>query len=133
MAASTITFGNCRYKVPNLSAAKDFYAKAFDAKPYFDEPTWIVFQINDHQLWLEPDDLIGESVFETTDPFYRSSKHSKLIYWAVEDVHVICNRFRELGGTIYKPPKKNGPFTDAIAEDPWGNQLGLHSELFKGH
>jgi extradiol dioxygenase family protein len=130
MSAGFIQFGNCRYKVPDLSAAKMFYCKSFGVTPYFDEPTWVVLQINDYQLWLEPDDLTEDSVYESTDPFYNpASKQTKPTFWVVANVQEICNRFKELGGTIFKAPKKDGPFTYAIVNDPWGNKVGLHSRL----
>jgi lactoylglutathione lyase len=126
MSTGTIAFGDFRYKVSDLSAARNFYSRCFGVKPYFDEPTWVVFEIHNYQLWLEPDNLI-ESIYETTNPFYELSKDRKLTYWAVENVEEICNRFRDLGGVILKVPKKDGPFTDALVKDPWNNELGLHS------
>ena len=130
MSTGAIAFGDCRYKVSDLSAAKAFYSKAFGVQPFFEEPTWILFQMNDYQLWLEPDNLSGESVYESTDPFYEISKHRMLTFWAVNDVNATCNRFKELGGTISKAPKVEGPFTNAIVIDPWSNKLGLHSKIF---
>ena len=125
-----IFFRNCSYKVIDLSAAREFYSKSFGVKPYFDEPTWVVFQIHDYQLWLEPNDLEAESVFEATNTFYKPSDYKNLTHWIVDDVQEICNRFKELGGAIFKPPKKDGPFIDAIVVDPWNNKLGLHSNKF---
>ena len=72
-----IFFRNCRYKVIDLSAAREFYSKSFGVKPYFDEPTWVVFQIHDYQLWLEPNDLEAESVFEATNTFYNNKELKK--------------------------------------------------------
>jgi len=132
-ATGTFAFGDGRYKVSDLSAAKEFYSKAFGLTTYFDEPTWVVFQIHDYPLWLEPDNLTGESVYEATDHFYKPSEPVKLTFWSVKDVQAICNRFKELGGTLYKSPNRNGPFIYAIVEDPWGNKLGLLSKLFKDH
>jgi len=66
MSTSNIAFGDCRYKVADLLAAKDFYARAFAVPPYFDEPTWVVFQIHTYQLWLEPDNLTADSVYDST-------------------------------------------------------------------
>src|SRR4051812_33886508 len=113
MATGTIVFGDCRYKVSDLPAARTFYSKSFGVEPYFDEPTWVVFQIHDYQLWLEPHNLTGESAYDTTNAFHRASKQT-LTFWMVKDVPAICNRFRELGGTIFKAPEKSGPFTEAI-------------------
>jgi predicted enzyme related to lactoylglutathione lyase len=136
MTVGTIHFGHCRYKVTDLSAAKRFYSKSIGLKPYFDEPTWVIFEINNFQLWLEPDNLTEESIYESTNPlYYESSKHTKLTFWAVADVQETCNRFKELGGTIFKTPKKDGPFTYAIVKDPWGKNwdcIPIHLQsLFK--
>ena len=129
MSKDTIYFGDCRYKVLDLSAAKEFYSKSFGVDPYFDEPTWVVFQIHDYQLWLEPANLI-ESVYDTTNSLYKPSNNKELTYWVVENVQEICNRFKDMGGAILKAPNKNGSFTDAIVKDPWSNELGLHSNSF---
>jgi len=60
----------------------------------------------------------------------KQSKHKSLTFWAIEDIKQVCQRFKELGGTVFRAPKKDGPFTSATVEDPWGNKLGLHSILF---
>ena len=130
MSTGGIFFGDCRYKVSDLPAAKEFYSKSFGVKPYFDEPAWVIFQIHDYQLWLEPDNLTEESVYESSNRYYELSKHRMLTHWIVTDVQEICNRFKELGGTIFKAPHKNGPFIEAIVKDPWSNKLGLHSNPF---
>jgi predicted enzyme related to lactoylglutathione lyase len=128
--STAVNFGNCRYKVADLSAAKEFYSGCFGVEPNFDEPTWVVFEIQDYQLWLEPDSTTEESVYETTDPFYKNANQIRLNFWLVKDVQEICKRFKQLGGTILKAPGKDGPFTKAIVKDPWSNTLGLHSYLF---
>lgn len=128
MSAGTVAFRDCRYKVSDLQAAKEFYSRSFGLKPYFDEPTWVIFQIHDYKLWLEPDNLTEESVYESVNPGYVPSRHI-LTYWIVQDVHEIAIRFRNFGGIIFKAPKKDGPFTVAIVKDPWGNKLGLHSKI----
>ena len=123
-----INFGDGRYKVSNLEAAKEFYARAFGVEPYFDEPTWVIFQIHDYKLWLEPDDMKEESVYESTS-ILKPSRHL-IHFWMVEDVQKIADQFRKLGGTIVKAPKRDRSFTVAIVKDPWNNKLGLHSKLF---
>jgi len=129
MATSNVVFGDWRYKVSDLSAAKEFYSRCFGVAPYFDEPTWVVFGIQNYNLWLEPDTLTIESVYESTHPFYKPSNPVRLNFWQVEDVKVVCDRFKALGGTILKAPGKHGPFTAAVVKDPWSNTLGLHSNL----
>jgi hypothetical protein len=130
MSGAGIFFGDCRYKVPDLSAARLFYSTCFRVKTYFDEPEWVIFQIHKYQLWLEPQNLTEESVYESTNSWYDPSKDTRLTSWIVDDVQEICKRFKELGGSIFKKPKKDGPFIHAIVKDPWGNTLGLHSNSF---
>lgn len=38
------------YKVSDLTAAKEWYSKAFDTQPYFDEPFYAGFEIGGYEL-----------------------------------------------------------------------------------
>jgi len=124
MASSkAIHFGNALYKVPQLAEAKAFYLKVFETKPYFDEPAWVVFEIGNYQLWLMP----VKSTEEHPEVYGVLGKPAGIIYWEVKDIDAVCNRFTELGGTVHKIVRNKVPFVEAIAEDPWGNQIGLFS------
>lgn len=125
-----IHFASQRYKVNDLHSAKQFYSLAFGMKPYFDEPTWVVFEIENYQLWLEPDDPWIESVYDQTDHLLKDSRIDKITFWAVEDVEMICKRFTDQGGSIERSPTSDGPFTIAVVQDMWGNKIGLHSRKY---
>jgi len=131
MSSNTIVLGNCRYWVSDLAVAKEFYSRSFDLSPHFDEPTWVVFEVHDFELWLEPHNLMGESVYEKTDSFHSATQRADLTYWIVKDVPSTCDRFIKFGGKLLELPRVIGPVTVAIVEDPWGNKLGLYSESFE--
>lgn len=44
------------YKSNELSKAKDWYAKAFQTKPYFDEPFYVGLDIAGYELGLQPEE-----------------------------------------------------------------------------
>ena len=103
------------YKVDHLNQAKAWYGVAFHAKPYFDEPYYVGFNIAGYELGLQPED---------------SSAHEKpdtvLAYWGVEDIHAEYFRLLELGAKEHeKPTNVGGDIMVATVKDPWGNVLGL--------
>ena len=121
MASKTIHFGHALYKVSQLDEAKAFYSKAFEVETYFDEPTWVVFEIGDYQLWLVP----ADSTEEHPEVYGVVGKPSGITYWQVKNIDAVCQRFTDLGGSVRKTKKNQGPFMEAIVDDPWGNRLGL--------
>ena len=121
-----ISFGNALYKVPDLKAAEQFYSKAFGAKTYFDEATWIVFEIGNYQLWVVPVD----STEEHPEVYGSFSKPDGLRYWSVKDIDGVYQRFIDLGGTAHEMTRLNNSFREAIVEDPWGNKIGLATDPF---
>jgi predicted enzyme related to lactoylglutathione lyase len=108
------------YKVPDIDTAKKWYATAFQAQPYFDEPFYVGFNIDDYELGLQPDetptDKKGESV---------------AAYWAANDVQATYERLLDLGATEHEPPQQvGGDIVVATVKDPWGNVIGL---IFNPH
>ena len=100
------------YKVADMSHAKEWYTKAFNTAPYFDEPFYIGFNIGGYELGLQPDEITpGDSV---------------LAYWGVEDIEAAYENFLQLGAAVHEAPQNVG---DAImvasVRDPWGNIIGL--------
>lgn len=103
------------YKVSDLAAAKDWYARAFRVAPYFDEPFYVGFSIAGYELGLLPD----------TDPAEEKTTNV-LSYWGVEDIDAEVTRFMELGATEDTPPTNvGGEIMVATVKDPWGNAIGL--------
>lgn len=107
------------YKVPNLKEAKEWYTKAFQTKPYFDEPFYVGFSIGGYELGLLPEDASkGENV---------------LSYWGVEDIQATYDHLISLGATEHEAPHSVGePLLVATVKDPWENIIGLiYNPVFK--
>ncbi|MES2566298.1 MAG: VOC family protein [Bacteroidota bacterium] len=103
------------YKVGNIDNAKEWYSKAFDTKPYFDEPFYVGFNIEGYELGLQPEEQInlekGESV---------------LSYWGVKNVDEAFNHLLQLGATEHeKPQNVGGEIIVASVKDPWENIIGF--------
>jgi len=102
------------YKVPDLAAAKEWYTKVFQVKPYFDEPFYVGFNIKGYELGLMPDE--GAS----------AKADNVLSYWGVDQIEAEFNRMVNLGATVHeKPTNVGGEIVVATLYDPWQNVIGL--------
>ncbi|MEM9296837.1 MAG: hypothetical protein AAGA64_00495 [Bacteroidota bacterium] len=45
------------YKVNDIYSAKEWYSKAFNTTPYFDEPFYVGFNIGGYELGLQPESI----------------------------------------------------------------------------
>lgn len=107
------------YKVPNITAAKQWYAKAFEVEPYFDQPFYVGFNIDGYELGLQPDDSTKEK------------GESVAAYWATNDVQSTYDRLISLGAIDNEPPQNvGGDIIVATLKDPWNNVIGL---IFNPH
>jgi predicted enzyme related to lactoylglutathione lyase len=103
------------YKVPDIIKAKEWYAKAFETQPYFDEPFYVGFNICGFELGLVPDDSIP---IEKTD--------GVVAYWGVNKIETEFDRLKTLGATENEKPTDVGSdIKVATVKDPWGNVIGL--------
>ena len=103
------------YKVNDLSAAKEWYSKAFGTAPYFDEPFYVGFDIGGYELGLQPDDYPADKKGE-----------SVAAYWDVDDVASEYDRFIALGAQPNEAPQEvGGNIIVATLRDPWNNVIGL--------
>lgn len=103
------------YKVENINAAKEWYAKVFEVQPYFDEPFYVGFNIAGFELGLQPEEKPTTSKTENV-----------ITYWGVNDVDTEFNKFISLGATEFeKPTEVGGGIIVATIKDPWGNCIGL--------
>ena len=109
------------YKVPNLQKATEWYANAFDVKPYFIESFYVGFNIKGYELGLLPE----ESTSGKSD--------NVLSYWGVEKIEEMYQRFIELGATEHeKPTNVGGELMVASVKDPWQNVIGfIYNPEFK--
>jgi lactoylglutathione lyase len=112
----------CAYIVPDLDAAKKWYAKAFQVDPYFDEPFYVGFNIGGYELGLLPDQ---NETRETADNI--------LTYWGVEDIRAVYDHMLSQGALEHEAPHSVGdPLEVASVVDPWGNVIGLiYNPVFK--
>lgn len=103
------------YKVQGLTEAREWYSKAFDTKPYFDEPFYVGFNIKGYELGLLPEE---KQVIKKVD--------SVLSYWGVDDIHNVFNHLIELGAIeLEKPTNVGGELMVASVLDPWQNIIGI--------
>lgn len=103
------------YRVKDINTAKEWYAKAFEVQPYFDEPFYVGFDIGGYELGLQPEQKPTKDKTE-----------SVVAYWGVNDIDTEFNRFVTLGATEYEKPKDVGEgIMVATLKDPWENIIGL--------
>jgi len=115
MAAKFLGLRTTIYKVPDMAAAKEWYSKAFEAQPYFDEPYHIGFTIAGYELGLQPDETGAES-----------KTGNVLTYWGTDKIDEAYQRFLELGATEDEAPVNvGGEIVIGSVKDPWGNVIGL--------
>ncbi|HEY0066158.1 MAG TPA: VOC family protein [Flavisolibacter sp.] len=102
------------YKVPDMTAAKEWYSKAFDTTPYFDEPFYVGFSIAGYELGLQP------------DPSSGSLSGGVIAYWGVPDVDKAFQKMLDSGATVESEPADvGGEIKVAEVKDPWNNLIGL--------
>jgi len=103
------------YKVDDLEKAKQWYTKAFQTEPYFDEPFYIGFNIGGYELGLLPEIIPQEKKSENV-----------VTYWGVDEINKEFNRLIELDATVDEEPTNvGGDLMVASVKDPWGNVIGI--------
>lgn len=112
MKSSILGLRTVGYKVSDLNKAKEWYAKAFNTEPYFDEPFYVGFNIAGYELGLQPDESVkGDNV---------------VTYWGVDSIPEEYERFISLGASEHEAPQNvGGEIIVASVKDPWGNIIGL--------
>jgi predicted enzyme related to lactoylglutathione lyase len=105
----------CIYQVYDLALAKEFYAQALGKDPYFDEPYYVGFDVDGHELGLDP------------DVSKRPPGGSGVIgYWRVEDINLAWQHLTTIGATSIELPHSVGlDLQTSIVADPFGNYIGL--------
>ena len=110
------------YKVGNLEDAKNWYAKAFQIVPYFDESFYVGFSIKGYELGLQPEEQL-----------ILDKPENVVSYWGVSDIQKTYAHFLEVGATTHEVPYNvGGELMVATVKDPWGNCIGLiYNPTFK--
>lgn len=100
------------YKVEDLQKAVEWYSKAFNTKPYFEEPFYVGFNIGGFELGLMPDSNTKGTNIEA--------------YWAVDDIHDAYERLLTIGAQkVAEPTNVGGDLMVATVLDPWKNIIGI--------
>ncbi|MBK7650805.1 MAG: hypothetical protein IPJ20_08720 [Flammeovirgaceae bacterium] len=97
MKASFLGLRTCIYKVTDLESATDWYTKAFETEPYFNESFYVGFNIAGYELGLIPD--------ENPTQAKGDSVHT---YWGVANVEKEYKRFISLGVYDFEEPHNVG-------------------------
>lgn len=110
------------YQVPDIAKAKEWYHRAFDTKPYFDEPFYVGFDIAGYELGLTQ----GDSKSKKTENVFS--------YWGVENIEEACQDLVSKGATVYEEIANVGDgIKVASLKDPWDNVIGIiYNPHFKG-
>ncbi|GAA0195107.1 hypothetical protein GCM10009122_59090 [Fulvivirga kasyanovii] len=105
----------CIYRVSDLKAATEWYSKAFQTEPYFNEPFYVGFNIAGYELGLLPEENAPKTKAE-----------SVMTYWGVNDVEKEYQRFIGLGAKdCEKPHNVGGELVVGAVKDPWDNVIGI--------
>lgn len=102
------------YMVPDLNAAKEWYAKTFGITPYFDTEFYVGFNVGGYELGLHPQ----EAGVEKTANVYA--------YWSVGNLPEMYDALLKAGATeLEKPTDVGEGIVLAAVKDPWGNAFGI--------
>jgi predicted enzyme related to lactoylglutathione lyase len=115
MQTNFLGLRTCIFKVKDLEATKNWYAKVLGFAPYFDEVFYVGFEVGGYELGLQPIDneelILGSNVN---------------IYWGVAEVASHFQRLLNLGATAHEAPQEvGGGIIVATVKDPFGNLFGL--------
>ena len=110
------------YKVGDIQKATEWYSKAFETSPYFNEPYYVGFNIKGYELGLQPEEVPT-----------MSKSESVVSYWGVVNIEEVYDRLIELGATENEKPYNVGEeIMTATVKDPFGNVIGLiYNPYFK--
>jgi predicted enzyme related to lactoylglutathione lyase len=104
------------YKVTDIAKAKQWYTKAFETSPYFDEVFYVGFNIGGYELGLIPDETLA---IEKRDG-------GILTYWGVNNIEYDFERLINLGAFAHELPHNvGGEIMVGSVKDPWGNVIGI--------
>lgn len=100
------------YAVKDLAAAKEWYGRVLDRKPYFDQPYYVGYAVGGFELGLVPRGTPGPGGTEA--------------YWGVADAAAALRRLESLGAEVRDPVKDVGEgIRVASVADPFGNTFAI--------
>ncbi|HEX4965082.1 MAG TPA: VOC family protein [Thermoanaerobaculia bacterium] len=103
------------YTVPDLERAKAWYSALFGAKPYFDEPFYVGFNVGGFELGLNPDTSKAPP-----------GPGGTVAYWGVKDAEAAFRHALQNGAGVHEGLQEVGEgIKVATVTDPFGNLLGI--------
>jgi predicted enzyme related to lactoylglutathione lyase len=103
------------YHVDDIEKGKAWYSEVLGAKPYFDEPFYVGFNVAGYELGLQPSE--GQS---------GEKADGAVAYWGVENAVAAFTRILELGATVHEEVQDvGGGIKVATVKDPFGNIFGI--------
>ena len=110
------------YGVDNLKEAKKWYNKLFQKEPYFENETYIGYNIGGYELGLQQKKfLFGEQDFQ-----FHKQDSGNITYWGVANIKKELQRIELLNIEILHPIMNVGAnILMADFYDPYGNIIGL--------
>ena len=104
------------YPVPDVTAAKAWYAGVFGVEPYFDEPFYVGFNVAGYELGLVPSEA----------PVHEPGNRGVIAYWGVENADEAWKRVTAAGAKPLDAVKDvGGGIRVGVVTDPYGNALGI--------
>jgi len=104
-----------KYCAPDIAAAKAWYSKVLESKPYFDEPFYVGFNVGGFELGITPE-----------ADAQKERPEAGIAYWGVADADAAYRRLISLGATDFeKVADVGGGISIGAVRDPFGNILGV--------
>lgn len=105
------------YYAPDLEATKAWFSDFLGTQPYFDQPFYVGFDIQGHELGLDPDPT----------PYSMGSQSHH--YWLVSELDSVLDHAQTLGAEVVSPKTSVGGETYiAQFRTPTGQIVGLIEE-----
>ena len=104
-----------KYSAPDIAAAKAWYSKVLESKPYFDEPFYVGFNVGGFELGITP---------EADAP--KERPEAGIAYWGVADCAAAHARLLALGAReLGKVQEVGEGIKVSLVADPEGNAIGI--------
>jgi methyltransferase (TIGR00027 family) len=102
--------------VSDIQKASEWYSTILNSQPVYSSPIFVLFKINNSEITLFP----GEK---------KTNNCGVIVYWEVEDTDEALKLLRESGASVLQESRTVLGTRIAIIADPFGNVLGLTSEV----
>lgn len=103
------------YHVDDIKKGKEWYSRALEINPYFDEPFYVGFNVGGFELGLDPD---ADSASVKQD--------GHIAYWGVSNIEEVLKHLILIGAQRHEEIKDVGSgILVASVIDPFGNIFGI--------